>query len=204
VVEFSLPDLQRIPCPRRSHYILASRRSILPNTDGVPARCRLLRPTVPDNNDYVYKSPNMHYLNVFQVFYCPLSVQLAGFAINLASDGLTVDSQWSWHLRMMPARVGSDWLANAGPSPRSTSTAKRGSGQPRVDVGRLGGHGVRVAGDVPTEMPVSRSSTCAGRSARILRLPCCRSILAASLAADTDPGAARMRWLGHENLFPSE
>ena len=104
----------------------------------------------------------------------------------------------------LPARVGSDWLANAGPSPRSASTAKRGSGQPRVDVGRRGGRGVRVAGDVPTEMPVSRSSTCAGRLARILRLPCCRTILAASLAADTDPGAARMRWLDHESLFPSE
>ena len=59
----------------------------------------------------------------------------------------------------LPARVGSDWLANAGPSPRSASTAKRGSGQPRVDVGRRGGRGVRVAGDVPTEMPVCRSTT---------------------------------------------
>ena len=46
---------------------------------------------------------------------------------NLASDGL--------NLRTMPARVGSDWLANAGPSARSASTAKRGSRQPRVDVG---------------------------------------------------------------------
>jgi hypothetical protein len=37
---------------------------------------------------------------------CPVSVQLAGFAVNLASDGLTADSQWSWHLQTMPAR----WL----------------------------------------------------------------------------------------------
>jgi len=29
-------------------------------------------------------------------------VQLAGFAIDLASDGLTADSQWSWQLRTMP------------------------------------------------------------------------------------------------------
>jgi hypothetical protein len=51
---------------------------------------------------------------------------------------------------------------------------------------------------------VSRSVTCTGRLAQILRLPCYRTILAASLAADTGPGAARMRWLDHENLFPPE
>lgn len=35
---------------------------------------------------------------------CPVSVQLAGFAVNLACDGLAANSQRSWHLQTMPAR----------------------------------------------------------------------------------------------------
>jgi hypothetical protein len=34
---------------------------------------------------------------------CPVSVHVAGFAMNLASDGLAADSQWSWHLQMVLA-----------------------------------------------------------------------------------------------------
>jgi hypothetical protein len=36
---------------------------------------------------------------------CPVSVQLAAFAVNLASDGLAADSQWSWHLQNRAARA---------------------------------------------------------------------------------------------------
>jgi hypothetical protein len=31
-----------------------------------------------------------------------VSVQLAGFATNLTPDGLAADSQWSWHVQMVP------------------------------------------------------------------------------------------------------
>ena len=39
----------------------------------------------------------------FPVF--PVSVHLAGFAITLALDGLTANSQRSWHLQMVPPRT---------------------------------------------------------------------------------------------------
>src|ERR1700694_810478 len=36
---------------------------------------------------------------------CPVSIQLAGFAINLATDGVDANSQCSWHLQMvLPGR----------------------------------------------------------------------------------------------------
>jgi hypothetical protein len=45
------------------------------------------------------------YCSAIQIHGCPVSVQLAGFAMSLASDGLAADSQWSWHLQMvLPGR----------------------------------------------------------------------------------------------------
>ena len=48
-------------------------------------------------------------LRTAMYFACLVSVQLPGFATNLASDGLSSDSQWSWHFPHGAARTTGSW-----------------------------------------------------------------------------------------------